>query len=548
MGSFDENHGMRLIVTQSASMVADVTCEREAIYIGSRDDCRIQLSDQRIAEQQAVIFPEMDRSWAFSPLDTDNMVQINGQRISDKVTLKTGDEIRLFDFVIRVFPEQEAASVAASQPAKRTTSVARLTQFVQTHLPAGSLTKKLDEPLALQSGHLTGMSDITVRLCQTDSVEGVMDSALKALLETFAAHRAWIGVRRVNYGPMEYVEGRLLTGQTSELPGIGNDLKPRVLDRSQYVLIPRVSADEVISVMTGPLPGPDGLLGMLYLDSGESGRRFDNHDLDYFMLLANLIASQLYAILQQVAKNRGAMIAGEVSVAHAIQARITPRKLPQWDALNLGAFREPGTERTGDIYDILRLNNDMAAFMVAQTSATGAMPSMLMAQAQATFRASAMHLDAPHAFLRSLNWLLYDGQKDHPLDCFAGVIEPATGQVRYAIAGNPGAFIVGQRGDDRPLMTGEAPPPLGLDRNTAYPLLSERLEQGETLALFTQGIATAANRDGELFGIDRLVDILCDGFGQLASTMLKEMFNDMRAFTEGGAQPDDITVILAHRV
>ena len=539
---------MRLIVTQSASMVADVTCEREAIYVGSRDDCRVQLTDPRVAEQQAVIFPEMDRSWAFSPLDTENVVQINGQRITDKVTLRTGDEIRLFDYVIRVFPDQEATAVTAQQPAKRTTSVARLTQFVQTHLPPGSLTKKLDEPLGLQSGHLSGMGDITVRLCQTETVEGIMDIALKALLETFAAHRAWIGVRRVNYGPMEYVEGRLLTGQTSELPGLGQSLKPRVLDRSQYVLIPRVSADEVVSVLTGPLPGPDGLLGMVYLDSGQSGRRFDNHDLDYFIALANQIAAQLYAILQQVAKNRGAMIAGEVSVAHAIQSRITPRMLPQWDALNIGAFREPGAERTGDIYDIIRLNNGMAAFMVAQTSAAGAMPSMLMAQAQATFRVCAMHLDAPHAFLRSLNWLLFDGQKDHPLDCFAGVIEPETGQMRYAVAGRPGAYIIGQRGDDRSLLPADPAPPLGLDKNSAYPLLSERLEQGETLALFTQGISTAANKDEELFGNDRLIDTLCDGFGQLASTMLKEMFNDLRAFTEGGSQPDDITVVLAHRV
>ena len=66
--------------------------------------------------------------------------------------------------------------------------------------------------------------------------------------------------------------------------------------------------------------------------------------------------------------------------------------------------------------------------------------------------------------------------------------------------------------------------------------------------LFTPGVTTAKNRQGETFGEERFINILCDGFGQLASAMLKEMLTDLRNFTEGGQQPDDITVILAHRV
>ena len=55
-------------------------------------------------------------------------------------------------------------------------------------------------------------------------------------------------------------------------------------------------------------------------------------------------------------------------------------------------------------------------------------------------------------------------------------------------------------------------------------------------------------RNDEDFGEERFINILCDGFGQLASTMLKEMLSDLRNFTEGGVQPEDITVLLAHFV
>lgn len=68
------------------------------------------------------------------------------------------------------------------------------------------------------------------------------------------------------------------------------------------------------------------------------------------------------------------------------------------------------------------------------------------------------------------------------------------------------------------------------------------------MVLFTPGVTTAKNRRDETFGEERFVNILCDGFGQLASAMLKDMLTDLRNFTEQGSQPDDITVILAHRV
>jgi len=186
--------------------------------------------------------------------------------------------------------------------------------------------------------------------------------------------------------------------------------------------------------------------------------------------------------------------------------------------------------------------------MIAHTSATGPFPGLLMAQAQAAFRTAAMHLDGPHVFLRSLSRLIYDGTREHPLDCFAGVIDPATGEMRYARAGQIGAYIISNRGEERSLGADHPTPSLGLVKNANYTLRPERLGVGETLVLFTPGVVTARNARGEVFGEERFVNILCDGFAQLASNMLKEMLHDLRQFTEAGSQPDDITVILAHRV
>lgn len=535
---------MRLIVLMSDAMIADVVCGDEAIFVGSRDGCRVQLPDPRIAPQQAVIYPEGDGTWLIKQLHPACEIHINERPLTDTAQLQTGDEVRIHNYAIRVYPDYE-------ERAGRTvlgTSRAQLERFAQATLPAGAILKKTDEPATLTPEQLAqvGRAGQAVSGCAT--VEELMDGVLQAMLGLFAAHRAWLGVRRVSYGPMEYEEGRLLTGQATDMPPICRELKPRILDRAQFVLVPRLSATEPLSLMAGPLIGPEGTLGMVYIDSGDSGRLFDVHDLDFFAVQLHLFAHQLDSIFRTIARNRAAMIDGQVSVAHEIQVRLTPRKLPQWPELQCGAFREPGRERTGDIYDVLRLSNDLAALMIAQTPATGPLPSLLMAQAGTTFRVAAMHQDTPAVVLRSLNWLLYDGQRDHPLHCFVGVIDPPTGQMRYAVAGHVGAYIIGQRGEERRLGPREPAAPLGVAKSTVYPLLPEQLEPGETLVLFTNGVTTAKNRRGETFGEERFVNILCDGFGQLASAMLKEMLTDLRNFTEAGSQPDDITVILAHRV
>ncbi len=537
---------MRLIVLQSEAMIADVVCGREAVYVGSRDGCRIQLPDSRIASQQAVIVPESENGWSLEQLDTACPISVNGTTVVDRTQLKAGDEIQLLDYAIRVYPDYDES---AAPRVALGTSRAQLERFAQAKLPFGALLKRAEEALAVAPGQLDGISRAALASAGCLTVEELMDRALAHLLAVFAAQRAWIGVRRINYGPMEYEEGRLITGQATDLPELGNELKPRVLDRAQFVLVPVASREDQTSALAGPLLGPDGKLGMVYVDSGDSGRRYDARDLDHFIIHLNVVAYHLDAIFKTLARNRAALIDGQVSVAHEIQARLTPRKLPQWEGqLVFGAFREPGRERTGNIYDVVRLSNNLAGFMIAHTSATGAVPSMLMTQAQTAFRSAVMHQDNPAVCLRMLNWMLYDGQKDHPLECLAGVIDPDSGVMRYSVAGHLGAYIIGQRGEPRQLGGEEPVPALGLVKSTVYPLLPEQLEPGETLVLFTPGVVTAKSRRDEVFGEERFVNILCDGFGQLASAMLKELLTDLRNFTEGGQQPDDITVILAHRV
>lgn len=536
---------MRLIVSERGTVRSEIACGDEALHIGSRETCGLFLPDERVPEQLAVVFPDGDTEWAIQPLDQSLTMQLNGEPVAAKVHIRNGDVLTFLEYSIKLALDESARQSRAT-PAAPTTSVAQMARFVQAQLPQGAIVKKPDEPLTMSGAQIARIARANVSLGACNQVEELMNVAIQTLQDIFAAQRVWIGVRRVNYGAMEYVEGRNLAGQAVELPDVGDHVKPRVLDRGQFIIVPFLPAEPPLSLMVGPLPGPDGPLGMAYLDSGDTGRRFEPQEIDYFIAVLHAIGGQLDAIFRVIAKQRAATVEGEVSVVHAIQARLTPRKLPQWDELQFGAFREPGRQRTTDVYDVVRLATQHAAIMIAHTHATGPLPGMVMSQAQAAFRSAIMHNDPPHLCLRTINHLIYDGLTDRLLDCLVGVIDPKTGEMRYSVAGSMGAYVISTKGEERRL--GDDTPPLGAQKAVSYPLLTEEIASEETLVLFTPGVITARNAKDEVFGRERFVNILCDGFGQLASNMLKELLSDLQHFTQGGQQPDDITVILAHRV
>ena len=243
-------------------------------------------------------------------IDQHEQVHLNGVLVTEKVRLRGGDQIKIHDYIIRTEPDPMRPAKPPAQPVAKRTSVARMTRFVQYRLPPGTVLKKTDDNITIQPEQVSRVGQTNVVLGQRNTIEELMETGLETLLEAFGAQRAWMGVRRVNYGTMEYVEGRLATGHTADLPETGENLKPRVLDRSQFLLLPYGDDSCPVPIVAGPLVGPEGTLGMVFIDSGESERRYEIADLDFFILLSNTLAAQLDAIFKKIAKTREAMLAG----------------------------------------------------------------------------------------------------------------------------------------------------------------------------------------------------------------------------------------------
>ncbi len=532
---------MHIVLKEGDSMIADMAFERRTVVIGSEASCEVHLPDMRIGARHAAIVPDEQRGWCVEHLDEGSTTLLNGSVLRERVPLHDGDEIVIHDYLLKVYVallNHEEPTAVAAEPTPTLRRAASV--------PTGALVKKPDDPISLGAGRLHRACQIGQSLGRCGDVRALMDLTLATVLSAFSAQRAWMGVRRQPSGGPEFIEGRTTSGASCDQPALARQLAEQCLDRSRCVCLVKTDQADTASAMAVPLAGAEGNLGMIYVDARQDASSYQPTDLDLLRLIAQHAALQVEAIVHEQVKQQRAVSTGVVVLGHEVQARLDPRGLPQWDEMQVTVYCKPGQNRFGDVYDVLRMPSGAAAVLFGHANATGADAVLMTTQTTAAFRIGVLHGDAPHAMLRELNWLIHDKRRLSTLECWAMVIDPKTGAICYAAAGCPRAVVIDCKGDARTLPPGDMPE-IGALKNVNYDRMEAQLGQGETLVLFSGGIAVAANSRGEALGEQRFIESLCDGFGQAAGALLNEVLTDLREYLRDGHHPDDVTIIVVHR-
>ena len=533
---------MQLLVHDGHDVVRNLQFESGPIAIGSHTDCPVYLPDLRVALQQAVLIANPGGSWMIDPVDLSYKTILNGRQVTTREDLNHGDEIIISDFVLKIFFEYQTDVDVA-----RTVTAEEVAKIRKYPLPPGALVRKHDDPFSLPPGAERRLAEFGFELRQCADVGRLMEVTLKALVKEFDARLTWLGARRQDYGRLEFVEGRTREGTTTAEPPTLETCTFRCLERTQFLLIPRMDSDQCHSAMAVPLVSGRGRLGVLYVDSPPGTPTFDLGHLDRLCFYASMVAVQLESIVQEQIRLQEAIRTGELSFIREIQASLDPTNVPQWDRLHFAVYCKPGLDHTGDVYDVMRMPNGLATFFIAHVKGPPTRTALAMVEIRAAFRVAALHADPPHVFLREINWLLFDETgRDCTASCCAIVTNPSTGAAEYATAGNIGAVVIDACGEPRELADPRIPE-LASEKNFAYTSKSLRLMPGETVVLYTAGAYSVCDEGGHPLGQSRLVESLCDGFGIPASDALSNFIGDLAGFFRQGRQPDDITLVFVNR-
>jgi serine phosphatase RsbU (regulator of sigma subunit)/anti-sigma regulatory factor (Ser/Thr protein kinase) len=297
-----------------------------------------------------------------------------------------------------------------------------------------------------------------------------------------------------------------------------------------------------------PLVSQGELIGLLNLGPRLSEQEYSGDDRKLLENLASQAAPALQVarlVREQQAEARvRERIAQELRVAQLIQQNFLPRELPNLPGWQVAAYYRPAREVGGDFYDFIELRDGFVGIVVGDVTDKGVPAAMVMSATRSVLRASAQRLVSPGEVLQRVNEVL---APDMPpkmfVTCLYAVLDPASGQLRYANAGHSLPFVRTEAGVIELRARGM---PLGLLPGMAYEEKEAVLAPGDSVLLHSDGLAEAHSPDREMFGNPRLAELVGErpGGNDLIDLLLTELDRFTGAHWE---QEDDITLVTFQR-
>jgi serine phosphatase RsbU (regulator of sigma subunit)/CHASE2 domain-containing sensor protein len=333
-------------------------------------------------------------------------------------------------------------------------------------------------------------------------------------------------------GPVEWLLGALLALAALGVARTGRS--PRAALAMLFVAVPVASwfAFDRLSLLldaTRPLEiGGAALAGViigLFADSRRDRERLRNA----------LVQEQMAA----------AKTEGELQAARKIQMSMVPPRSALAAAdrrLDVDALLEPARSVGGDLYDLMRLDDDRIGFLIGDVTGKGvpAALSMAMSKALTSFVLGRDKVDLGAAVASVNQELLRGGADALSLTAIVGIIDLRSGALSLVCAGHEDPITLGAGGAVNSHRL-EGGPPFGLV-DYPYPVETMTLSPGDTLVLVTDGITEAQDGQGALYGREPLLAEVSRKAG--SATELCEGLRDAVRDFEGGIEPtDDLTVM-----
>jgi len=243
-------------------------------------------------------------------------------------------------------------------------------------------------------------------------------------------------------------------------------------------------------------------------------------------------------------------LASELEVATRIQMSFVPgggqfsMTLP---ALHLFARVIPARAVGGDLYEVTRLPDGRLFVAVGDVSDKGIPAALLMARVMTLAKFLIPTTNDLATFASVLNTQLEEGNAECMFTTFFGaIVDARSGEVRCVSAGHNPPVLVAKSGAR--YLTVESGSPLGLFACSQYVESTFRVEPGERLVLYTDGVTEAFNPEHVEFGDERLIALLGRvGLSGSADELGAAILHEVSAFAAGAPQSDDITVLVVDR-
>jgi phosphoserine phosphatase RsbU/P len=283
------------------------------------------------------------------------------------------------------------------------------------------------------------------------------------------------------------------------------------------------------------------LLGVLYLDSRRPAAfsKLDRQLLDAFTDQAASILDNARLVARERERQR---MEQEINIARDIQQNLLPRNFHDISYLSVSGCNFPCFSVGGDYFDVFPLGENRTAFLIADVSGKGLGAALLTSMLQGVISGMTLGTDPARLFNHLNRFLCNHAEVGRYATMFFGILDEA-GALDYINAGHPSPILIRRNGNAEEAFT-EGSFPVGLVPEAEYCTARVKLEPGDTLVLFSDGVTEAMDPQEELFGMPRLVKLLTGHNETSLDELQKVVLEAVENFAHGTSQADDLTLLL----
>ncbi len=249
--------------------------------------------------------------------------------------------------------------------------------------------------------------------------------------------------------------------------------------------------------------------------------------------------------LQQVTAEKE-RIGAELSVATQIQADFLPKIFPVFNntvEFDIYATMTPAKEVGGDFYDFFYVDDHHLALVIADVSGKGVPAALFMVISKTLIKNRLMSGDSPAQALMNVNEQLCEGNEaEYFVTVWAAVVDLRTGEVVEANAGHEYPALC-QKDGSYELVRTKHSPAVAIMEGMRFRERSFRLNPGDRLFVYTDGVTEATDAQNQLFGEERLVTALNQNPGLTQEKLLASVRESIDTFVGEAPQFDDLTML-----
>jgi serine phosphatase RsbU (regulator of sigma subunit)/pSer/pThr/pTyr-binding forkhead associated (FHA) protein len=527
----------------------------DAVVIGRSRSAGLHFDDRTLSRLHARLEPA-EGEWRLTDLGSSNGSFVNGRPLKTAAGLRDGDVVRLgsFSFAFRADPPGVSAlNITLDTGAEKAPIIENVSvdDHIQQLLPKG-IEKDAGELVIKRLRFLSEVADILGNVIEAAQL---FPRVLEKLLEVYPeAERGCVMACDPDGGNLRPLAALARPGAQSRM-AVSRSLAREVVGTRSAVLSADVSGDRrfdpqhtvvrsgLRTVMCAPMVCEDTVLGLIQLDSSNPDHQFSRADMALFLGVAGQAALAFGKARLHDQLVAQVLLQKDLQMAERIQHSFLPKSSPQVSGYRFAQSYSAARHIGGDYYDFVRVSDSALAIAVADVSGKGVAAALYMAKLSSEMRFHARGCLSAAEVVTALNRALAEEMESGMFVTLALLIlQPEIRNLIVCSAGHLPPLLCSREGEISELA---APGniPIGVFEDSRYTETEHLLQPGDRVLLYTDGVTEAMDREGGMFGTERLRQVVRDLCRESPEAVLAAVSRAVAGHAAGVPQSDDLAMV-----